>query len=81
MKDMAKIDAVEWYAAVPRSIWKQTTAGLLLMVATLGGFGTWAFTAPLAAAVVAQGSFVATGENKIIQHLEGGIIKELLVGE
>ncbi len=32
-------------------------------------------------AVIAQGSFVATGNNKIIQHLEGGIIKELMVGE
>jgi HlyD family type I secretion membrane fusion protein len=31
--------------------------------------------------VVAQGSFVATGQNKIIQHLEGGIIKEILVSE
>jgi multidrug efflux pump subunit AcrA (membrane-fusion protein) len=81
MKDVAKIEDAQWYAAVPRSIWKQTTAGLLLMAVTLGGFGTWAFTAPLAAAIIAQGSFVATGQNKIIQHLEGGIIKELLVGE
>ena len=38
-------------------------------------------TAPLAAAVIAQGSFVATGRNKVVQHLEGGIIKELLVEE
>jgi HlyD family type I secretion membrane fusion protein len=41
----------------------------------------WAFTAPLAAAVVAQGSFVATGQNKIIQHLEGGIIDKIFVEE
>src|SRR5882762_5825475 len=45
----------------------------------LGGFGYWAATAPLSAAVIAQGSFVATGNNKIIQHLEGGIIKDLMV--
>ena len=44
-------------------------------------FGLWAFRAPLAAAVIAQGSFVATGSNKIVQHLEGGIIKEILVAE
>ncbi|MEQ9315564.1 MAG: HlyD family type I secretion periplasmic adaptor subunit, partial [Henriciella sp.] len=43
--------------------------------------GTWSATAPLSAAVIAQGSFVATGENKIVQHLEGGIIKDLLVRE
>jgi multidrug efflux pump subunit AcrA (membrane-fusion protein) len=37
--------------------------------------------APLASAVVASGSFVATGQNKQVQHLEGGIIRELLVKE
>ena len=51
------------------------------MVVSFGGFGAWAFMAPLAAAVIAQGSFVATGRNKIVQHLEGGIIKEILVNE
>lgn len=71
----------DWYAAVPRSISKQATIGLLLMFITFGGFGAWAFLAPLAAAVISQGSFVATGQNKIVQHLEGGIIKEIMVEE
>lgn len=71
----------EWYAAVPRSISRQATAGLLLMFVTFGGFGAWAFLAPLAAAVISLGSFVAIGQNKIVQHLEGGIIKEILVEE
>jgi HlyD family type I secretion membrane fusion protein len=81
MSDIAKVHDIEWFSEVPRSIWKQTTVGLLLLVTSFGGFGTWAFTAPLAAAVIAQGSFVATGQNKIVQHLEGGIIKEILVTE
>jgi HlyD family secretion protein len=51
------------------------------MVLAFGGFGIWAFRAPLAAAVMAQGSFVATGQNKVMQHLEGGIIAEILVRE
>lgn len=71
----------EWYAAVPRSIKVHVIVSLILMVATFGGFGLWAFNAPLAAAVIAQGSFVATGQNKIIQHLEGGIIQEINVRE
>jgi HlyD family secretion protein len=71
----------EWYADVPRSILKQTVAGLVLLGLSFGGFGVWAMTAPLAAAVIAQGSFVATGQNKIVQHLEGGLISELLVSE
>ncbi|GGD95591.1 HlyD family type I secretion periplasmic adaptor subunit [Aureimonas endophytica] len=72
---------IEWYADVPRSIGRQTVLGLLLLVVTFGGFSIWAFTAPLAAAIITQGSFVATGQNKIVQHFGGGIIKDLLVGE
>ncbi|MAN77577.1 MAG: secretion protein HlyD [Rhizobiales bacterium] len=73
--------APEWYSEVPRSIGRQTLFGLLLMGVTFGGFGVWAGTAPLASAVIAPGTFVATGANKIVQHLEGGIIRELLVTE
>ncbi|MEM8959549.1 MAG: HlyD family type I secretion periplasmic adaptor subunit [Pseudomonadota bacterium] len=70
-----------WYATVPRSINRLIFVGLTLMLVCFGGFGVWAFKAPLAAAVIAQGSFVATGRNKIVQHLEGGIIEEIQVQE
>lgn len=70
-----------WYEDVPRSIVGHVIVGLALMAIAFGGFGAWAFMAPLAAAVIAQGSFVATGQNKVVQHLEGGIIRELLVEE
>ncbi|MDS9467684.1 HlyD family type I secretion periplasmic adaptor subunit [Paracoccus sp. MBLB3053] len=69
------------YANVPRSVRLHMTVGLALMILAFGGFGTWAFRAPLAAAVMAPGSFVATGRNKIVQHLEGGIIHEIMIGE
>lgn len=81
MTDMARAHEMDWFSEVPRAIGKQTAVGLLLIAVCFGGFGTWATTAPLAAAVIAQGSFVATGRNKIIQHLEGGVISELLVKE
>ncbi len=71
----------EWYDNVPRNIYRIGMFGLILMTVSLGGFGYWAFSAPLAAAVVSQGSFVATGHNKVVQHLEGGIIKQILVEE
>ena len=79
----AKTDpgAVEWYSDVPRSIRRHTTIGLAVLLSTFGGFGFWAATAPLSSAIIAQGSFVATGNNKIVQHLEGGIIKEMQVSE
>ncbi|QKV19178.1 HlyD family type I secretion periplasmic adaptor subunit [Oricola thermophila] len=71
----------EWFAEVPRSIRGHVILGIILIVLFFGGFGAWAATAPLAAAVISQGSFVATGNNKIVQHLEGGIIEEILVSE
>ena len=82
MADVAQIpNAHQWYDSVPRSIRWHAIFGLTLMVVAFGSFGVWAFRAPLAAAVIAQGSFVATGQNKIVQHLEGGIISQILVRE
>ena len=81
MTDIVKVHDIEWFSDVPRSIWKQTSVGVALLALVFGGFGTWAATAPLAAAVISQGSFVATGQNKIVQHFEGGIIKEIMVKE
>lgn len=71
----------EWYAGIPRSTRTATAFGIFIMVAFMLGFGSWASTAPIAGAIIAGGSFVATGENKIIQHLEGGVIKEIRVRE
>ena len=70
-----------WYDEVPRSIKGHVIFGVMLMLAAFGGFGYWATQAPLAAAVVSQGSFIATGRNKIVQHLEGGIIDKIFVAE
>jgi HlyD family type I secretion membrane fusion protein len=81
MSDLTQVSANEWYAEVPRSIRKQTLAGFILLVVCFGGFGVWAFSAPLAAAVITQGRFVATGQNKIVQHYEGGIIQHILARE
>ena len=72
---------LEWYGDVPRSIRLHSFVGLTVLFASFGGFGYWAATAPLASAIIAQGSFVATGNNKVVQHLEGGIIKEMMVGQ
>ena len=82
MRDVALADpSAEWWVETPRSIRRHAVAGLTLMALAFGGFGWWAFTAPLAAAVIAQGSFVATGRNSIVQHLEGGIIERIYIRE
>jgi HlyD family secretion protein len=44
-------------------------------------FALWALAAPLSGAVIAMGSFVSGTQNRIVQHLEGGIVAEILVRE
>ena len=78
---MATQSVQEWYAQVPRSARIPTLAGFFVLAFTVSGFAYWGATAPIAGAVIAAGAFVATGENKVIQHLEGGIIREILVSE
>jgi len=56
-------------------------AGYAAIVLMVGGFGYWAAKAPLAGAVITQGTIAATGGNILIQHREGGIIRQLLVHE
>ncbi|QFU17345.1 HlyD family type I secretion periplasmic adaptor subunit [Microvirga thermotolerans] len=71
----------EWYADVPRSTRLPTLIGIVILAVTVMGFGYWGGIAPIAGAVVTSGAFVATGQNKIIQHLEGGVIQDILVRE
>jgi HlyD family type I secretion membrane fusion protein len=71
----------EWYRGVPLSAKWPIFTGLAILVVWLGCFGVWAGVAPLNSAVVASGTFVATGQNKLVQHFEGGIIREIAVKE
>jgi HlyD family type I secretion membrane fusion protein len=71
----------EWYQGVPLSAKWPIFTGLAILIVWLGCFGVWAGVAPLNSAVVASGTFVATGQNKLVQHLEGGIIREIAVKE
>lgn len=57
------------------------TAGYAVIFLGLGVFGTWAATAPLASAVVAPGQLSVETNRKTIQHLEGGIISQILAKE
>ncbi len=71
----------EWYAGVPRGTRVPTVLGLGAILSAALGFGVWANSAPIAGAVVTSGVFVTVGQNKIVQHLEGGVIREILVSE
>ncbi|UQR61115.1 HlyD family type I secretion periplasmic adaptor subunit [Bradyrhizobium sp. C-145] len=56
-------------------------AGWLIIAIFFGGIGTWALTAPLNGAVVANAVIKVDGNRKSVQHLDGGIVKELHVRE
>lgn len=71
----------EWQTEVPRSTLLWTILGFSFLVVTFSAFGVWSNYAKIAGAVVTTGTFVATGENKTIQHLEGGVIRQILVQE
>ena len=44
-------------------------------------FSLWAYIAPLSAAAIADGKIVLNKAHKTVQHLEGGIVEEILVSE
>lgn len=54
------------------------TAAILFAIIAIG-FAAWLSMAPVSSAVIAQGRFKIEGDVKTIQHLEGGIIAEILV--
>jgi HlyD family type I secretion membrane fusion protein len=67
---------------VPDESVKHTaTVGWLIIAIFFGLFGTWAAIAPLKGAVVANGVVKVEGNRKSVQHLEGGIVKDLRVKE
>src|SRR5437868_14700361 len=66
----------------PRSrVLRLTWAGNLLVCCFVLGFGTWSTFAPLQSAAVAFGAVESESSRKTIQHLEGGIIREILVAD
>lgn len=60
-----------------RLIW----TGFLVIMLGVGGLGAWAAMAPLQSAVLAIGTVKVSSERKTLQHLEGGVVKEILIQE
>ena len=53
--------------------------GFAAIALVFGSFGVWATFAPLDRAAVAHGQVAVESNNKPVQHLEGGIVREILV--
>jgi HlyD family type I secretion membrane fusion protein len=70
-------------SSIYSALWKSKTIklGALICTFAFGGFVIWASLAPLAEGVVVYGKVAVENNRKTIQHLEGGIIQEILVRE
>lgn len=55
--------------------------GMFVMFLLFGVVGLWAALAPLSTGAIAPGRVISESSSKTIQHLEGGIVKEILVKE
>ncbi|KUJ91915.1 MAG: type I secretion membrane fusion protein [Pseudomonas sp. 63_8] len=65
------------FADLPTSDRKPRTIGMLIVFVAFGLFGTWSVVAPLGSAALAPGVVTVQTYRKTVQHLEGGIVKEL----
>lgn len=55
--------------------------GMTVVLVLFGGFGLWAGLAPIESAAIAPGQIRVESYRKTVQHLEGGIVREILVSE
>ena len=65
-------------APAPRTRWP-ALFGLTVFLVFVVGFGAWSAVAPLAEAAIAPGVIKVEGNRRTVQHLEGGIVREILV--
>jgi len=68
-----------------QSLWRLVRGPFLLGCAVIGfcvvGLAAWGGSAPLAGAAIATGQVVVESYRKTIQHLEGGIVREIKVAD
>ena len=81
VETVGTIDVYEYAVKAERGQRRFMLAGFLVVVFGFFGLGAWAALAPLQSAALAPGVVKVATERKTIQHLEGGIVKEILVKE
>lgn len=71
----AKTTAKSWSGA------RYITFGFVVLLVLVGGFGTWAATAKLSGAVIANGDLRVTAQQQVVQHPDGGVVGSILIDE
>ncbi|MCP9480703.1 HlyD family type I secretion periplasmic adaptor subunit [Shimia sp. CNT1-13L.2] len=64
-----------WSARTPLTI------GFLAMLVLVGGFGSWSVLSKISGAVIASGRIEVDRNRQIVQHLDGGLVQDILVDE
>jgi epimerase transport system membrane fusion protein len=78
---MSENNAMQQEVTVKTSDTSIRWIGFIVLFLTFGVFGTWSYYAPIDSAAIAPGYVTVKNNSKTVQHLEGGIIAELLVQE
>jgi len=63
------------------SIRSPLVIGVITLCILLGGFGSWTVLSSISGAVVATGQIEVDSNRQIVQHLDGGVVAEILVDE
>ena len=74
-------DQIDRLARAPTDSHRPAAFGMLILGVGLLLFALWAFLAPLDEGVPAPGVITVESKRKVVQHLTGGIIKQVLVKE
>lgn len=61
--------------------WRHVILGVVAVVVLVGGVGIWSAFASIAGAVVAMGQLKVESNRQVVQHPDGGVVKEILVKE
>ncbi len=66
--------------AVPtsQSLHRHGIAGLIVVAIVGGGIGLWASQTTIAGAIVASGAIVVKDGTKLVQHPQGGVVRQIL---
>jgi HlyD family secretion protein/epimerase transport system membrane fusion protein len=83
-EDLIRLEADHLHEAedlkpAPRNSLGVIIFGVAVILVTFVGFGGWAAMAPLNSAATAQGTIVVQSSRRDVQHLDGGIVAEILV--
>lgn len=70
-----------WSNSIPTSRRGLAMLACAVLISVVGLGGTWAATAKLGGALIGSGRVFAEGNNRVVQHLEGGVVEQILARE